>query len=474
MVGATEGTPLVKRDNKCCSVALRVRIVTSIISLAEGYDIGVVNGAVVIFKEELGLSALQVGIVLSIFPFGVMICAPLAGSFADWAGRKPAMMLSSCLLIAGGCVMVCATSFEMLALGRLIAGSGVGVGITAVTAYMSEVSPAHSRGFYGALEELFVNVGNVVGYLANLMLLGVAYDWRIMLGLGIIPAVLVLIVLVLPYSLTGVPESPRYLQKVGRYEEAREILMDLLHGDVAEVDRAFAAWQLEAKYGGMATWGETLTAFLGPDRKAARAGVGCGVMNMWTGIMLMMVATTSLLMGAGMTKRSAMWTSVVLGLTKATVMLVVAVFMLDSWGRRPLLLTSLSFCACAAALGGAAAYLALGDNWVIVALCLFVAGYSVGVGPVPWVYMPEVLDNRFRGKGCAMGLSGARACGVTHLFFFPMLFPLFGMFGLFIFLLTLNVLGFAYIAAFCPETKGRTLEQIKEIFHGDVGEKDPL
>lgn len=474
MVGATEGTPLVKKDNACCSAALKVRIVTSIISLAEGYDIGVVNGAVVIFREELGLSVFQVGIVLAIFPFGVMCCAPLAGSFADWAGRKPTMMLSSCLLIAGGSLMACATSFEMLAAGRITAGSGVGVGITAVTAYMSEVSPAHSRGFYGALEELFVNVGNVIGYLANLMLLGVRYDWRIMLGLGIIPAVLVLIVLVLPYSVTGIPESPRYLQKIGRYDEAREILLDLLHGDVDEVDRAVEAWQLEAKHGGMASWSETLSAFFGRDRKAARAGIGCGVMNMWTGIMLMMVATTSLLMGAGMTKRSAMWTSVVLGLTKASVMLVVAVFMLDSWGRRPLLLTSLSFCSFAAALGGLSAHLALGDTWVIIALCLFVAGYSVGVGPVPWVYMPEVLDNRFRGKGCAMGLSGARACGVVHLFFFPMLFPMFGLFGLFVFLVTVNVLGFAYIAVFCPETKGCTLEQIKEIFHGNTDEKDPL
>merc|ERR1719183_1328653 len=113
----------------------------------------------------------------------------------------------------GGLLMACATNFETIALGRITAGSGVGVGITAVTAYMSEVSPAHSRGFYGSLEELFVNIGNVAGYLMNVALFGLPYDWRLMLGLGVIPAAAVLIVLMLPYHLTGIPESPRYLQK---------------------------------------------------------------------------------------------------------------------------------------------------------------------------------------------------------------------------------------------------------------------
>merc|ERR1719310_198581 len=172
------------------------------------------------------------------------------------------MMLASSLLIVGGLLMALATNFEMLISGRIIAGSGAGIGLTAVTTYMAEVSPAHASGFYGSLEELFVNVGNVVGYLMNLLLLGAPYDWRIMLGAGIIPAACVLFVLMLPYSITGVPESPRYLQKVGRLDEAREVLLDLLNGDQSEVDRAVQAWAEEAKAdGGMASWGESLTAF---------------------------------------------------------------------------------------------------------------------------------------------------------------------------------------------------------------------
>jgi len=462
----SEATPLSRRQQKgCCDGALRVRILTAVISLAEGYDIGVVNGAVVLFREDLNLSAFQVGITLCVFALGVAVSAPVAGSFADHAGRKPAMIVAASLLIVGGLLMASAQSFSMLVAGRIVAGCGAGVGLTAVTAYMSEVSPAHKRGFYGSLEELFVNVGNVAGYLINLALLGMPYDWRIMLGLGIVPAACVLVVLLLPYSLTGIPESPRWLQKKGRFVEARAVLLDLLD-DEEEVERTFQDWKhLAETEGDMATWGETLTAFRTTHRKNALAGIGCGIINMFTGIQLMMVTTTSILVGTGMTKDQAIKVSIGLGATKALVMLGVALFMLDSWGRRPLLQTSCAVCALAAALGSCGAYFDWGEACVVVGLCIFVTGYSLGVGPVPWVYMPEVIENRFRSKGCAIGLSGARLCAVTHLFSFPILFPIIGVEGLFLFLLAVNILAGIYVTNFCPETSGLSLEKINYIFH---------
>merc|ERR1719379_841191 len=114
--------------------------------------------------------------------------------------------------------------------------------------------------------------------------------------------------------------------------------------------------------------------------------------------------------------------------------------------------------------GSLGAYFELGEAFVVLGLCLIVTGYSVGVGPVPWVYMPEVFDSRFRGKGVAMGVSGARLCAVTHLFLFPLAFPVIGVAGLFLFLLTVNLIGMAYVFLCCPETKGKSLEQIHEVF----------
>jgi len=469
---ATETTPLQKDKTEreaCCRVAMRVRIITAIISLAEGYDIGVVNGAVVLFTGDLGLVPWQVACCLGAFPASVAIAAPMAGKLSDSCGRKPTMMVACILLIIGGLLMAFATRFEMLLLGRMVAGSGTGTGLTAVTAYMAEVAPAHERGFYASLEELFVNVGNVCGYLINFALLGVPHDWRLMLGLGVVPAAIVLLVLLLPYRISGIPESPRYLQKVGRAEEAREVLLELTDGNQEEADSAFAAWLEEAKTeDGMATWGETLKAFGGSHRKSALAGVGCGVLNNFTGIQLMMVTTTSLLVNTGMEPRDAMWTTVWLGVAKMSVMLVVALFLLDSWGRRPLLFSSLSICATAAGIGASGAFYGWGAHWEVAGLGLFVVGYSLGVGPVPWVYMPEALENRFRSKGCSLGICGSRVNGSTHIFLFPLLFPIIGSPGLFLFLVVVNLLGLAYVCCFIPETKGKTLEEIQEIFQDPV------
>lgn len=459
-----ESTPLKGHRQGCCRVALRVRCITALISIAEGYDIGVINGAVLLFQDELNLRAWQVGVVLSIFPFSVAICAPMAGKMSDTVGRKPTMIFSSVLLIIGGALMSVATSFETLALGRVFAGSGVGVGLTAVTAYMAEVAPANERGFYASLEELFVNVGNVVGYATNALLVGYPNDWRIMLGLGVPPAFIVMVILLLPQRLSGIPESPRFLERVGRKDEARAVLLELLDGDEAETERAFQTWAQDDEYDGMASWSESIRAFCGSHRKMAVAGIGVGVLNMFTGIMLMMVTTSSLLVGTGMSKKHAMWTTMGLGSTKAFVMLIVALFFLDNWGRRPLLFTSLGVCVAAATVGGIGGMFALHETFAVVGLCLFVTGYSIGVGPVPWVYMPEVLESRLRSKGCALGIAGARLCAATQLLLFPILFPIYGLTGLFLFLIVVNLLGFAHVAAFCPETKELSLEESRQLF----------
>lgn len=388
------------------------------------------------------------------------------GALSDHVGRKPTIALANVMFIIGGCLMATATDFYSMALGRVSAGSGVGIGITAVTAYMAEVAPAAERGLYGSLEELFVNVGNIVGYLMNVALVGMKHDWRIMLGAAVPPAFCVVITMLLPFNITGIPESPRYLEKVGRHEEAREALLELLDGDLEEVDVAVGAWKRhDGDDGdGMASWGETLTAFSGEHKPAATAGIGVGVLNMFTGVMLMMVASSLVLVSAGMDKKAAMKVTVGLGFAKATTMLFVALFLLDRWGRIPLLKTSCTISASGAAVGALGSFLGLGNAWKIAGLCLFVTGYSVGVGPVPWVYMPETLPSRYRSKGVSLGLSGARLCAVTQLFFFPLLLPKVGMLGLFAFLLVVNVVGLGFVSKFCPETMGHTLEEVSAVF----------
>mmetsp|Transcript_41309 Transcript_41309/g.119534 ORF Transcript_41309/g.119534 Transcript_41309/m.119534 type:complete len:489 (-) Transcript_41309:362-1828(-) len=461
---ATEATPLAghKRPRPKCGAALRVRLVSSITSFAEGFDIGVINGAVILFREDLKLTDWEVGVVLAIFAVGVAVCAPVAGTVSDILGRKPTLMLSNILLVTGGLAMATATSFESMSFGRIVAGSGVGFGITVVTTYMSEIAPERDRGFYGSLEELFVNIGMVCAYVVNFFLLGVPEDWRYMMGAGAIPAAFAFIMLLLPASLSGIPESPRFLQKAGRTEEAKAVLAELVD-DEKEVDRAVKNWALQEDLG-FASWGEALKAFCGSHSRSAVAGIGVGVLSVWTGVVMLNVMTTSLLVDTGMRKDVAMKVTMLLGVVKISVMLVVALVILDRWGRRPLLLLSLCLCIVASAIGAGGSLLQGAVAWQVVGFCVFVIGFSVGVGPVPWVYMPEVLENHIRGKGCALGLSAARTCVTIQLLVLPVVLPLIGLGGVFAVLLLLNITGLIFVLCFCPETKGKSLEDMSTIF----------
>merc|ERR1712194_811158 len=105
-----------------------------------------------------------------------------------------------------------------------------------------------------------------------------------------------------------------------------------------------------------------------------------------------------------------------------------------------------------------------GIRWVIAALILWVIGYVVGVGPIPWVYTPEVFDSRFRSKGCSLGLSGSRTCSTVQGFFFPILYPIFGLSGLFAFLAITSVVAAMFVFLCCPETSGVPLEDVPRLF----------
>jgi MFS family permease len=235
---ATEQTPLRGRSTGCGDTAFRVRLLTVIASLAEGYDMGIVANAIGPMKDAFGLDPIMIGLVVSSAAFAAMLASMPAGTLIDSHGRKPVIAISAALIFAGNLFWALAPNIIVLIIGRIILGSGIGVGIGAITVYMAEVAPTHQRGLYVSMEMLFLDVGILCGYAAGALLIGVRHDWRILVGLG---AVLPLVIFI--FALTPLlPESPRFLQAVGRVEEAREVLLDLLHGDEQEVDNAFAQW----------------------------------------------------------------------------------------------------------------------------------------------------------------------------------------------------------------------------------------
>lgn len=458
----SETSPLVAKDApRLAGAALRVRLLTAVASVAEGYDLGVINGAVVLMRRDLNLSAMELGWAVAIFFFAALPSVLLAGWLTDRIGRRGAVCTAMLTLALGNLSWAAAWHFPVLLLGRGLLGSGVAMGLTTVTVYVSEMAPAHQRGFYTALEPFFIDLGLPIGFASGVVFVGLPYDWRIMVGIGAIPAMLAGFLVMT----SSFPESPRYLAATGRSDEAEKVLFELLKAggvSCAEEEAAAAVedWRSGLEVDGTCSWLEALKTFGRSRRRMALAGVGIGCVQMFSGITIFTAFSTLVLTENGMSTLESLRVTVGIGVAKMVLVLYVASSLLDRWGRRPLLLLSASSMAVSSLFIAAACELRLGAHCVALGLLLFGLGFSFGLGPATPVYMAEVFDTRTRSKGVSLGFLCGRMVNGIYTLAAPVVIASVGEGPVFVFLAVMSTAAVAYCYAFCPETKGQSLEEI--------------
>lgn len=200
-------------------LVIRCMAVAAMTSLLLGYDQGVMSGAKLYIAEDLSLSEWQVQLLVGILHVSA-VGALFAGWMSDRLGRKMTVAVACVVFLIGGLMMSCALDYNVLMIGRVITGVGVGTGLTIAPLYMAELSPKAVRGALVSLNEVSINVGVLLGFIAGWAFsgLGKHESWRWMLGMGCLPPV------VIGFFLLGMPESPRWLVKQGRREEALLIL----------------------------------------------------------------------------------------------------------------------------------------------------------------------------------------------------------------------------------------------------------
>jgi len=181
-----------------------------------GYDTGIISGAILMIKKDFLLNELQVEWIIASTTAGAMVGAFLGGYLNDGLGRKPSTLTAALLFIISSLTMSLAPNFTTLLLGRIIAGLGVGLASMTVPLYIAEVSPPQYRGALVSSNILFVTGGQFVSYLIAAGFSLVDEGWRYMLGLGLVPPVIQII------GMLFLPESPRYLVKRGKTEQAKE------------------------------------------------------------------------------------------------------------------------------------------------------------------------------------------------------------------------------------------------------------
>lgn len=196
-------------------------VFASLNSVLLGYDVGVMSGAILFIQQDLNITEVQQEVLVGCLSIVSLFGSLAGGRTSDAIGRKWTMALAAIVFQTGAAVMTFASSFQILMIGRLLAGVGIGFGVMIAPVYIAEISPTIARGSLTSFPEIFINIGILLGYVSNYAFSGlpVHTNWRIMLAVGILPSVFI------GFALFVIPESPRWLVVQNRVEEARSVLL---------------------------------------------------------------------------------------------------------------------------------------------------------------------------------------------------------------------------------------------------------
>lgn len=445
-------------DESFVGPALWARIVTSVTGLAEGYDIGCLSGALVLLRRDLQLSSQQTGGLVGVFYFAMAFGAPLGGMLADVLGRKTAMAFTYITLSVGSLIMALAQELLQLLVGRVILGLAVGAGFSIVTTYITEVAPKNHRARYVGLEDLFLVIGIVLGNFFNYALVGLPNDWRLMLGLGAIAPVFALCMLPM------IPESPRWLMLHGNTALAEETLRAIVGKE--EANRMVEEWGTQTP--AVASWSDVLLPRSKWRQRALVAGVCVQIFAMLSGVSVI-VAYMGTMFSLEVSDDKAFLLSTAIAGSRLVALACSIFCLVDVVGRKPVLLVSIGGIALSLAF---LAYLYHAEAAVIpfkfAAVALFNISFSLGMGPVPFIYTAEVFDNDVRSKSVAFANFLARSVAGILTLLFPYAREAIGFATIFLVLACVNVAGMFFFVFYVPETRAMSLEEMHKIFSPDA------
>ncbi|KAK7346446.1 hypothetical protein VNO80_20965 [Phaseolus coccineus] len=463
--------------------AFACAVVASMVSIISGYDTGVMSGAMIFIKDDIGTSDTQQEVLAGILNLCALVGSLAAGRTSDYIGRRYTILLASVLFMVGAVVMGYGPNYAILMLGRCVGGVGVGFALMIAPVYSAEISSASSRGFLTSLPELCIGIGILLGYVSNFFLgkLSLKLGWRLMLGVAALPS------LALALVVLAMPESPRWLVMQGRLEGAKKVLLKVSNSTqeaelrLREIKVAVGIDEncgidenvkVPQKSQGAGVWKELLVRPTPEVRWMVIAAIGIHFFEHATGIEAVMLYSPRIFKKAGVrSKDKLLLATVGIGLTKIG-FLVMALFLLDRVGRRRLLQVSTGGMICGLTLLGFS--LTMVDHsseklwWAlslsIVATYAYVAFFNIGLGPVTWVYSSEIFPLRLRAQGASIGVAVNRTINAVVSMSFISVYKAISIGGSFFMFAAVSILAWFFFYFFLPETKGVPLEEMEMVF----------
>jgi len=469
----------IKKLNKTEEIQSSVIYVLFISSVAAiggflfGFDSGVINGTVTALGHAFNSNDVTTGFNVASVLLGCAVGALIAGPISDHFGRKPIMVVTAIIFAISAYGSGMADSSSEFIFYRLFGGLGIGAASVLAPAYIAEVAPAALRGRLATLQQLAIVLGLFAAFLSNYVIASEAgsaeaafmFDiaaWRWMFWVELIPSLLFLV------GVIFIPESPRYLVTQGKIEQARGIFKRIATGaedeQVAEVQKSLHGNKKPS----------IADLFIDGKKKIHPiiwVGIALSVFQQFVGINVVFYYGAELWQAAGYDESQSLFINVLTGTTNI-VSTFIAIALVDKIGRKPLLLIgSVGMFFSLGALTyifGTAGFdqvgkLALTEDmgtFALVMANLFVVFFGLSWGPIVWVLLGEIFNNRIRGAALAVAASAQWIANFAITMSFPVLLGSVGLVGAYGLYAASAFISIIFVIKYIKETRGVRLEEM--------------
>jgi MFS transporter, SP family, xylose:H+ symportor len=450
-----------------------VTLVATIGGLLFGYDTAVISGAVDSLKTFFHLNAETFGEMATFYHgatvssalLGCIIGSAVSGIFASKLGRKKSLFLAALLFLVAslGAAFPEAIFFPkgdgslrvLIAFNiyRIIGGIGVGLASAICPMYIAEIAPAEIRGKLVSWNQFAIIFGMLIVYFVNFFIANGkptewvdATGWRLMFASNAVPAAVFGILLFI------VPETPRYLALAGKDDKALHVL--------SKINGTKKANEILSEI--KETAHEKVEKVLAYGWKVLVIGILLSVFQQIVGINVVLYYAPTIFKGLGFGNDAAMWQTVIMGFVNI-IFTLVAIFTVDKFGRKPLLIIGSIGMAIGMFAIAFLAYLNIIGVSTLIFIVIYTASFMMSWGPICWVLISEIFPNTIRGKAVAIAVAAQWISNFIVSSTFPALQAVsmtftYSLYGV------MSVLSALFVWKMVPETKGKTLEQMNKLW----------
>jgi sugar porter (SP) family MFS transporter len=460
---------IVDKSNFNRQFIIGITLVSAMGGLLFGYDWVVIGGAKPFYERffDLTNSPYLQGWAMSCALLGCLVGAMVSGYLTDRFGRKRPLILAAFLFTIAAIGTGAFNSFNLFILFRLLGGLGIGLASAVSPMYIAEISPASMRGRLVSVNQLTIVIGILAAQIVNYLIAEKVPEgasdqmilhswngqtgWRWMFWAGTVPA---LTFFILSFF---IPESPRFLAKVGKWTEAIRILERIGGAKYALGAKTEIAGTLHGNSNKI-DWKSLASKKIRP---ILVLGIVLAVFQQWCGINVIFNYAEEIFSSAGYSVNDILFNIVITGAVNL-IFCLVAMRMVDGWGRRKLMLLG--------SLGLALIFFSLGTSYflelkgiaILALVLLAIAIYSMTLAPITWVVLSEIFPNSVRGTAMAIATTSLWIACFILTYTFPILNKVLNASGTFWLYAAICLSGFYFILKRLPETKGMSLEEIEK------------